>query len=124
MVANWCAFLDVLGNNAPKSRKPGLKVVQFVPVPLPLLSLVDCQITLQVFLALEVLASFARDGSFPKFYNLEVQEWVSQPLFCFVEVRDLFLRRYLFLHPKFLHEAQVELEGAIIDSLRTVRCRS
>ena len=71
-----------------------------------------------------VLGGFAHDGSFPKLYSLEVQESVSQPLLCFMEVWDLFLRWYFVLHPKFLHEAQVEPEGAIVGSLHIVRYHS
>ena len=78
---------------------------------------------MRVYPALAVLAGFVRDGRFLKFYNLGVQEWVFRPLLQFVEVRDLFLRRYLHLHPKCLHEAQVERLGAIVGSLHIVRCR-
>ena len=78
----------------------------------------------QVSPAWEVLGGFTRDGSFLKLYNLEVQGSVSLPRFHFVEVRDLFLRWYLLLCLKVLHEAQVELEGATVDSLHTVRCCS
>ena len=70
-----------------------------------------------------VLTGFVRDGIFPKLYSLEVQELEFQPLQCFMEVRDLFLRRYFLLRPKFLHEAPVEHQGAIVDSLHIVRCR-
>ena len=108
----------------PKSRRWGHEVVQFVPVPLQLLSSVDCQRVQQVCPALAVLAGFAHGGSFLKLYSSGVQESVPQPLLGFVEVRDLFLRWYCFLCPKVLHEAQVELEDAIVDSLRIVRCRS
>ena len=66
--------------------------------------------------ALVVLSNFVRGGSFLKFYNLGVQEWVFRPLLQFVEVRDLFLRRYLFLRPKCLLEAQVERQGATLSS--------
>ena len=78
----------------------------------------------RVSLAWVVLTSFVRDGRFPKLYSLEVRGLVSQPPLGFVEVRDLFLRWYFLLHPKFLHEAQVEPEDAIFDSLRIVRCCS
>ena len=37
-----------------------------------------------------------------------------------VELRDLFLQWYLILRPKFLHVALMELEGAIVGSLRVV----
>ena len=73
--------------------------------------------------ALAVLASFARGGRFLKSYNLGVQEWVFRPLLQFVDVRDLFLQRCSHLRPKCLHEAPVEHQGAIIGSLRIVRCR-
>ena len=65
-----------------------------------------------------------RDEMFLTFDNLEDQE---SELLCPpnpVELWDLFLQWYFLLHPKFLHVALVELEGAIIDSLRIVRCRS
>ena len=73
--------------------------------------------------ALVVLSSFVRDGRFLKSYNLGVQESVFRPLLQLVELRDLFLRRYLFLRPKCLLEAPVERQGAIFDSLCIVRCR-
>ena len=69
------------------------------------------------------LAGFVHDGSFLKLYSLEVQGSVSQPLLGFVEVRDLFLRRYFLLCLKFLHKARVERQDVIINSLRVVRCR-
>ena len=75
------------------------------------------------FPALVVLSDFVRDGRFLKPYNLGVQEWVFRPLLQFVEVRDLFLRRYSLLRPKCLRDALVEHWGAILDSLRIVRCR-
>ena len=78
----------------------------------------------RVYPASAVLAGFVCDGMFPKLYSLEVQGSVSQPPHWFVKKRDLFLRRYSLLRPKFLHEALVEPEGAIVGSLRTVRCRS
>ena len=77
----------------------------------------------RVYQALAVLAGFVHDGSSLKLYSLGVRELVSQPLLSFVGVRDLFLRRCLLVHPKFLHEALVEPRGAIIDSLHIVRCR-
>ena len=40
-----------------------------------------------------------------------------------MEVRDLFLWRYFVLRLKYLHEARVEHQGAIVGSLRTARCR-
>ena len=73
--------------------------------------------------ALVVPSGFVHDGRFLKSYNLGVQEWVFRPLLQFVEVRDLFLRRYYLLRPKCLLEALVEHRGAIFGSLRTVRCR-
>ena len=73
--------------------------------------------------ALAVLAGFVNDGRFLRFYSLGVLESVFQPLPQFVEVRDLFLRRYFLLHPTFLHEAPVECLGVINGSLRIVRCR-
>ena len=78
---------------------------------------------LRVFVAWEVLAGFIHDGNFPKLYSSEVRESVSRLPLGFVVMRDLFLRRYYVLHPKFLHEAQVEHQGAIIDSLHIVGCR-
>ena len=101
-----------------------LEVVQFVPVPLLLPFLVDCQKSWRVFPALVVLGGFARDGSFLKLYSLEVQGSVSLPLLRFVELWDPFLWRYHLLRPKFLHEAQEEPEGAIVGSSHVVRCRS
>ena len=77
-----------------------------------------------MYQALAVLTGFVRDGSFPKLYSLEVQELEFQPLQCFVEVRDLFLRQYNLLRLKYLHKARVEPEGAIVDSLHIVRCHS
>ena len=75
------------------------------------------------FPASVVLVGFVHDGRFLKSYNLGVQEWVFRPLLQIVGVRDLFLQRYFLLRPKCLHEAPVEHQGAIVDSLRTVRCR-
>ena len=77
-----------------------------------------------MFPALVGLSSFAHDGMFLKFDNLEDQE---SELLCLpnsVELPDLFLRWYFLLHSKCLHVALVELEDAIFDSLRVVRCRS
>ena len=76
---------------------------------------------MRVFPALVALASFVRDGNSLKLCSLGVQEWVFRPLLQFVDVRDLFLRRYYFLRPKCLHEAPVEHQGAIVGSLRIVR---
>ena len=73
--------------------------------------------------ALGVLSGFVRDGRFLKPYNLGVREWVFRPLLQFVEVRDLFLRRYLSLRPKCPLEAPEERQGAIVDSLCIVRYR-
>ena len=75
-------------------------------------------------LALVPLARFARDGRSEMFDNLGDQG--LEPLFppSFVELWDLFLWQYLFLHLKFLHVAPAELEGVIFDSLRVVRCCS
>ena len=70
------------------------------------------------------LVSSVRDGMFLMFDNLGDQE---SELLCppsYVEQRDLFLRWYFLLHPKFPHVALVELEGAIVDSLCIVRCHS
>ena len=58
------------------------------------------------------------------FNNLGDQE---SELLCLpnsVELWDLFLQWYFVPHLKFLHVALKELEGAIIDSLHTVRCCS
>ena len=41
-----------------------------------------------------------------------------------VEQWDLFLQCYFLLLPKFLHVALMEQEGAIVDSLHVVWCRS
>ena len=68
--------------------------------------------------------SFIRDGMFLMFDNLGDQEL---ELLCppnSVEQRDLFLRCYFLLLRKFLHVALMEQEGAIVDSLHVVRCRS
>ena len=99
-------------------------VVLLVPVPLQPLSVVDYQILMRVFAALVVLAHFSHNGRFVMFSNLGDQE---SGLLCppsYVELRDLILWQYYFLHPKFLHEAPVELEDVIFDSLHIVRCRS
>ena len=98
-------------------------VVRFVPV-LPLLLFEQLGALLwSLFQARVELVSFVCDGMFPKFGNLEDQE---SELLCLpnsMELQGLFLRWYP-LHPKFLHVALVELEGAIFDSLLVVRCRS
>ena len=77
---------------------------------------------MQEYPALVVLLGFVRDGKFLKPCSLGVQEWEFRPLLQFVEVRDLFLRRYFLLRPKCLREALVEHRGAIFDFLRIVRC--
>ena len=72
---------------------------------------------------MEYVRSF-HDGIFQMFNNLGDQ---GSELLCppnYVELRDLFLRQYYFLRPKFLHVARVELEGVIADFLHVVRCRS
>ena len=99
-------------------------VVQFVPDPLQLLYewLVDVPYILSLVVA--VLRGFVRDGIFLRFDNLGDQE---SELLCLpnsVELWDLFLQWYFVPHLKFLHVALKELEGAIIDSLHTVRCCS
>ena len=76
---------------------------------------------MQEYLALVVPLGFVRDGRFLKLYNLGVLESVFRPLLQSVEVRDQFLRRDYFLHPKCLLEAPVEHLGAIFCSLCTVR---
>ena len=99
-------------------------VVLLVPVPLQPLGMVDYQILMRVFAALVVLAHFSHNGRFVMFSNLGDQE---SGLLCppsYVELQDLILRQYYFLCPKFLHEAPVELEDAIFDSLHIVRCHS
>ena len=77
---------------------------------------------MQEYPALGVLSGFVCDGRFLKPYNLGVQELVFRPLLQFVEARDLFLRRYLFLCPKCPLEAPEEHRGVIVDSLCIVRC--
>ena len=102
-------------------------VVRFVLV-LPLLLFEQLGALLWSLVQARVeLVSFICDGMFPKFGNLEDQE---SELLCppssmelWGELRGLFLQWYP-LHPKFLHVARIELEGAIFDSLRVVRCRS
>ena len=113
-----------VGNNHSMTHKQVLMVVLFVLVPLRPLTLVDCQIRPRVYQALVVLARFSRDGMFVMSGSLGDQEseFLHPPQL--VGLRDLFLRRYLILRPKFLHVALVELEGATFDSLRIVRCRS
>ena len=91
-------------------------VVQFVPDPLQLLYewLVDVPYILSLVVA--VLRGFVCDGIFLRFDNLGDQEL---ELLCppnSVELQDLFLQQYLTLHPKFLHEALMELEDATFDS--------
>ena len=122
MIASWFASPDVVGNNATKSHKPGLEVVQSAPVPLLPPFLVDCQRALRVYLASVVLRDFARGGRLPKLHNLGVQGSESRPQPRFRGVWDLFLRRYNFLRPKFLHVAWVEHQGATVGSLHVVRC--
>ena len=68
--------------------------------------------------------SFIRDGMFLMFDNLGDQE---SELLCLpnsVEQQDLFLQCYFLLLPMFLHVALMEQEGAIVDSLHVVWCRS
>ena len=106
------------------NRKPVPMVVRSVPGPLQLLfMLLGASLWLLSQARVEFI-DFARDGIFLMFDNLEDQE---SELLCppnFVELRGLFLRWYFFLHLKFLHVALVELEGAIVGSLRVVRYRS
>ena len=104
--------------------KPVPKVVRFVPdLPLLLIMLLGVSPLLLYQVRVELVSSI-RDGMFQMFDNLEDQE---SELLCppsSVEPRDLFLRWYFLLHPKFLHVALVEPEGVIIDSLRVARCCS
>ena len=119
-----CNLPVVFGSNLTMRRRLVSVVVLLVPVPLQPLSMVDYQILMRVFAALVVLAHFSHNGRFVMFGNLGDQE---SGLLCppsYVELRDLILQRYYFLHPKFLHEAPVELEDAIFDSLHIVRCCS
>ena len=99
-------------------------VVQFVPDPLQLLYELLVDVPYALSLVVAVLRGFVRDGIFLRFDNLGDQE---SELLCppnSVELWDLFLWWYFVPHPKFLHVALEELEGAIVDSLHTVRCRS
>ena len=66
------------------------------------------------------LACFTHDGRSGMSSNLGVQELELLRPPNSVESRDLFLQWYLILHPKFLHVALMELEGAIVGSLHVV----
>ena len=104
--------------------KPVPEVVQFVLVPLLLLFESLGVLLWQLSQARVGLVSSVHDGMFQMFNNLGDQE---SELLCppnSVEQRDLFLWWYFLLHPKFLHVAPVELEGAIVGSLHVVRYRS
>ena len=103
-----------------------MPVVKRSAESVPLLPLVGLLVTLllPLFQARVELVSSAYDGIFLMFDNLEDQ---GLELLCppnYVELRDLFLWRYYFLCPKFLHVALVEPDGATFDFLCVVRCCS
>ena len=104
--------------------KPVPIVVQFVLVLLQLLFMLLGALLWRLFQARVELVNSVRDGKFLMFDSLGDHELELLCLPNSVEQQDLFLWWYFLLHPKFLHLALVELEDAIIGSLRVVRCHS